>query len=108
LHTHAWARAGALATARSAFDGAPLEGKVALVAGGTLGIGKGCALALAKGGATVYITGRTMTATDSLTGTAGHGRVSESVIKCPSPYLNVLKYIYDHGCHCARPSHHYV
>ena len=52
--------------------------------GGTRGIGKGCALALAKAGATVYITGRTMTATDSrpgtLTGTASRGRVLESVI----------------------------
>lgn len=37
----------------------PLAGQVALVAGGTRGIGRGCVLELASAGATVYATGRT-------------------------------------------------
>ncbi|ONI67949.1 short-chain dehydrogenase [Kribbella sp. ALI-6-A] len=37
----------------------PLEGKVALVAGGTRAAGRGTAIALGEAGATVYVTGRT-------------------------------------------------
>ena len=37
----------------------PLEGKVALVAGGTRAAGRGIAVALGAAGATVYVTGRT-------------------------------------------------
>ena len=36
-----------------------LEGKVALVAGGTRGAGRGIAVELGAAGATVYVTGRT-------------------------------------------------
>lgn len=38
----------------------PLEGKVAVVAGGTRGAGRGIACALGEAGATVYCTGRSV------------------------------------------------
>ena len=49
-----------------------LEGKVAVVTGASRGIGKGMAIALAAEGATVYVTGRTVTpGSYALPGTVG-------------------------------------
>jgi NAD(P)-dependent dehydrogenase (short-subunit alcohol dehydrogenase family) len=52
--------------------GQALAGRVAIVTGGSRGIGKGCALELAAAGATVYLTGRTVREGDAaLPGTVG-------------------------------------
>jgi len=42
----------------------PLEGKIALVTGGTRNVGKGIAIGLGEAGATVYVTGRSITDKD--------------------------------------------
>lgn len=42
----------------------PLKDKIALVTGGTRNVGKGIALALGEAGATVYVTGRSITEND--------------------------------------------
>jgi NAD(P)-dependent dehydrogenase (short-subunit alcohol dehydrogenase family) len=50
----------------------PLAGRVALVTGASRGIGKGCALELGAAGATVYVTGRSVSEDDHpLPGTGG-------------------------------------
>jgi dehydrogenase/reductase SDR family protein 1 len=43
----------------------PLQGKIAIVTGGSRGVGKGVALGLGEAGATVYVTGRTLSGDDS-------------------------------------------
>ena len=51
--------------------GGPLEGRVAVVTGASRGIGRGCAVELGRAGATVYLTGRSVTPRRSLPGTIG-------------------------------------
>ena len=51
--------------------GKPLEGAVAVVAGGTRGAGRGISVELGTGGATVYVTGRSSRGSDA---SAGMGR----------------------------------
>ena len=70
-----------------------LSGKVAVVTGASRGIGKGIALALASEGATVYVTGRTVTPGSSpLPGTVG-----ETAAQCNSRGGTGVAVQVDHG-----------
>lgn len=60
--------------------GKELENKIALVTGASRGIGKGIAIALAKNGATVYITGRTESENHKTTKLYGSIYETENVI----------------------------
>src|SRR5436190_995561 len=52
-----------------------LDGRIAVVTGGTRGVGRGVALALAQAGARVFVTGRT--ADEALAGARAHYRASQ-------------------------------
>lgn len=70
-----------------------LSGKVAVVTGASRGMGKGIALALAEQGATVYVTGRTVTAGEApLPGTVG-----ETAAECDARGGKGIAVQVDHG-----------
>jgi NAD(P)-dependent dehydrogenase (short-subunit alcohol dehydrogenase family) len=70
-----------------------LTGKVAVITGASRGIGKGIALALAAEGATVYVTGRTVTPGESpLPGTVG-----ETAAACDARGGKGIPVQVDHG-----------
>mgnify|MGYP000131894460 FL=1 len=70
-----------------------LSGRVAVVTGASRGIGKGIALALASEGATVYVTGRTVTPGSS----ALPGTVGETAAQCNSRGGTGVAVQVDHG-----------
>lgn len=71
----------------------PLKDKIALVTGGTRNVGKGIALALGEAGATVYVTGRSISEKDvkGITNAGGKG----IAIVCNHENDNEVKAVFD-------------
>lgn len=69
-----------------------LDGKVALVTGGSAGIGLGIAKQMAREGATVYITGRRQSELDKAVAEIGHGAIA---VQADTSNLSDIDRVYD-------------